>query len=150
MVRLRTARGGRFSRHARSFQQPSTLHHQPLPMFPFERLDTWQVAVELADVIYRETKGFPPDERFGLTNQMRRAAVSVSANRAEGSSRFSRTDFARFVEIATGSLFEVVSQSCVAKRQGFLAEEQFKMIYERAEQLGRMLSGLHASLAAER
>ncbi len=102
-------------------------------MFPFEKLDTWHKAVEFADVVYRITKSFPVEERFGLTNQMRRAAVSVSANLAEGSSRFSRTDFARFVEIATGSLFEAISQGFLAKRQGFLAEPEFVMLYQRAE-----------------
>ena len=89
-------------------------------MFTFEKLDAWQQAIEFANVVYDRTRSFPPDERFGLTNQMRRAAVSVSSNLAEGSSRSSRADFARFVEISTGSLFEVISQAFVAKRQKFL------------------------------
>src|ERR1043166_6277322 len=80
-------------------------------MFNFEKLDVWQEAINFADLVYELTGAFPSDERFGITNQMRRAAVSISSNIAEGSSRVSRTDFARFVEIATGSLFEVVSQS---------------------------------------
>ena len=79
-------------------------------MFNFEKLDVWQEAIQFADLVYELTGNFPDEERFGLTNQMRRAAVSVSSNIAEGSSRVSRIDFARFVEIATGSLFEVVSQ----------------------------------------
>ena len=79
-------------------------------MFNFEKLDVWQEAINFVDLIYELTGAFPSDERFGLTNQMRRAAVSISSNIAEGSSRASRTDFARFVEIASGSLFEVVSQ----------------------------------------
>lgn len=91
-------------------------------MFNFEKLETWQRAVEFADLVYAQTRSFPADERFGLTNQMRRAAVSVSANIAEGSSRASRADFARFVELAAGSLYEVVSQASIALRQGFLAE----------------------------
>ena len=74
-------------------------------MFNFEKLDVWQEAIEFADPMYELTSGFPDEERFGLTNQVRRAAVSISSNIAEGSSRVSRTDFARFVEIATGSLF---------------------------------------------
>jgi four helix bundle protein len=90
--------------------------------FNFEKLDVWNEAIALADTIYTLTKVFPQDERFGLTNQMRRAAVSVSSNIAEGSSRSSRPDFARFIEIATGSVFEVVSQATVSKRQGFLSE----------------------------
>jgi four helix bundle protein len=80
-------------------------------MFNFEKLDVWQEAIRFADLIYELTTTFPEQERFGLTNQMRRAAVSISSNIAEGSSRLSRVDFARFVEIATGSLFEVLSQA---------------------------------------
>jgi four helix bundle protein len=115
-------------------------------MFNFEKLDCWQQAVEFADLVYEATAVFPSDERFGLTNQMRRAAVSVSANVAEGSSRSSRTDFARFVEIASGSLFEVISQAFVAKRRGFLANAAFEEICKRAEKQGKMLSGLRNSL----
>jgi four helix bundle protein len=89
---------------------------------------------------------FPIEERFGLTNQMRRAAVSISSNIAEGSSRMSQTDFARFIEIGTGSVFEVVSQAFVAKRQDFLSPESFRSLYEDAEELSRMLSGLRKSL----
>src|SRR5256885_4363125 len=66
----------------------------------------------------------PDEERFGLTNQMRRAAVSISLNIAEGSSRSSRLDYARFLEIATGSLFEVVSQATIGRNQGFLSEAE--------------------------
>lgn len=73
-------------------------------MFNFEKLDVWQKAIQLADLIYQVTNAFPCDERLGLTNQMRRAAISVSSNIAEGSSRGSHSDFSRFVEIATGSL----------------------------------------------
>lgn len=115
-------------------------------MFNFEKLDVWQKAIDFADLIYNQTRHFPTDERFGLTNQLRRAAVSISSNIAEGSSRASKTDFARFVEIATGSVFEVTSQGFVARRQDFLNEEQFRRIYAGAEELSRMLSGLRKSL----
>jgi four helix bundle protein len=110
-------------------------------MFTFENLEAWQHAIDFADLIYNQTRSFPPDERFGLTNQMRRAAVSVS-NLAEGSSRSSRPDFARFVEISGASLFEVVSQAFVAKRQNFLADDNFKKLYACAERQGKILSGL--------
>jgi four helix bundle protein len=115
-------------------------------MFSFERLDTWQKSIDFADTVYRVTRAFPDDERFGLTSQMRRAAVSVSSNIAEGSARFSKADFARFLEIATGSLFEVVSQSFVSRRQGLLSEGDFKKLYAAAEEQGRMLSGLRKSV----
>ena len=91
-------------------------------MFNFEKLEVWQEAIGFADLVYQLTQKFPDAERYGLTSQMRRAAVSISSNLAEGSSRSSRTDFSRFVEIATGSLFETISQVMIAKRQGFLSE----------------------------
>lgn len=115
-------------------------------MFPFEKLEVWQKAIEFADSVYRITRPFPDDERFGLTSQMRRAAVSVSSNIAEGSSRFSHDDFARFVEIASGSLFEVVNHSIIAQRQGFLSEAERAQLYSAAAEQGRMLNGLRRSL----
>jgi len=115
-------------------------------MFNFEKLDVRQKAIEFADFIYSETRRFPNEERFGLTNQMRRAAVSISSNIAEGSSKMSQIDFARFIEIGTGSVFEVVSQAFIAKKQSFLTEETFQFLYESAEELSRMLSGLRKSL----
>ena len=115
-------------------------------MFNFEKLDVWQKAIDFANLVYNETRAFPAEERFGLTNQLRRAAVSVSSNIAEGSSRSSKSDFARFLEIAAGSVFEVVSQGFIAQRQGFRSDVQFRRIYSDAEELSRMLSGLRKSL----
>jgi four helix bundle protein len=119
-------------------------------MFSFERLDVWQKSIDFADLIYKIPRAFPDDERFGLTSQMRRAAVSISSNIAEGSSRFSKTDFARFIEIATGSVFEVVSQSFISKRELFLSEDDFATIYSAAEEQGRMLSGLRSALLVQK
>jgi four helix bundle protein len=118
-------------------------------MFNFEKLDVWQKAIDFADLVYKHTRNFPADERFGLTNQMRRAAVSISSNIAEGTSRMSQIDFARFIEIATGSVFEVVSQSFIGRRQGFLKEENSRAMYNAGDEIGRMLSGLRKSLALE-
>lgn len=118
-------------------------------MFNFEKLDVWHKAIAFADLVYEVSRGFPNDERFGLTNQIRRAAVSISSNLAEGASRNSKVDFARFVEIATGSLFEVVSQSMVSQRQNFLPQEDYQRIYMAAEEQSRMLSGLRKSLLTE-
>lgn len=115
-------------------------------MFGFERLEVWQRAIEFADLVYSTTRHFPADERFGLTNQMRRAAVSISSNIAEGSARISRKDFARFIEIATGSLYEVVSQAHIGKNQGFLSPSDFELLYSAAEEQSRMLSGLRRSV----
>ncbi len=115
-------------------------------MFNFEKLEVWKKSIALADTIYSRTRTFPADERFGLTNQLRRAAVSVSSNIAEGSSRSSKVDFARFIEIGTGSVFELVSQIFIARRQGFINQETFQKLYCDAQEIGRMLSGLRNSL----
>jgi four helix bundle protein len=115
-------------------------------MFNFEKLEVWQKAIDFADLVYTNTRSFPSVEHFGLTNQMRRAAVSISSNLAEGSSRHSKIDFARFVEISTGSVFEVVSQAFIAKNQGFLNDERFRLLYQAAEEQSRMQSGLRKAL----
>lgn len=114
--------------------------------FRFEKLDVWQRALDFVDQVYRVTKAFPADERFGLTNQMRRASVSVSSNIAEGVSRSSDRDKSRFVEIAYGSVMEVISQSHVTNRQGFLGLDDFEQNCVLADDLARMLSGLRNHL----
>jgi four helix bundle protein len=105
-------------------------------MFNFEKLDVWQKAIGFADLVYNHTRHFPADERFGLTNQMRRAAVSISSNIAEGTSRVSQADFARFIEIAMGSVFEVVSQAFVGRRQDFLNQEASAHCTQQLRKLG--------------
>ena len=116
-------------------------------MFNFEKLDVSQEAIQFADLVYELTGNFPDEERFGLTTQMRRAAVSVSSNIAEESSRVSRTDFSRLVEIATGSLFEVVSQTTIALRRKMISQNDYNRIYVVAEKQSKMLSGLRRSLS---
>ena len=116
-------------------------------MFNFEKLEVWRKAVDFADLVYRLTHVFPPDERFGITNQMRRASISISSNIAEGSSRSSRVDYSRFVELAAGSLFEAVSQAHIALRQAYPSEENFQLMHANAEELSRMMSGLRSYLA---
>jgi four helix bundle protein len=115
-------------------------------MFGFERLEVWQKAVEYAVTIYDVTRTFPNEERFGLTSQLRRSSVSVSSNIAEGSSRSSRTDFNRFIEIAYGSLLESVSELKIAQKQRFIGAADFETIYKQAEELAKMLSGLRRSV----
>ena len=116
-------------------------------MFRFEKFEVWQRSIAFADQIYACTRSFPRDEQFGLTSQMRRAAVSVSSNIAEGSSRSSDRDFSRFVEVSYGSLMEVVSESFVARNQTFIAQPQFEQVYSEAEHIARMLSGLRNTLS---
>lgn len=117
-------------------------------MFNFEKLEVWHKAIQFADLVYSVTRSFPDEERFGLTSQMRRAAVSISSNIAEGASRSSRGDNSRLVEIASGSLFEVVSQSLIARNQGFLEREDFQKLYDAAAEQSRMLSGLRKHLVS--
>jgi four helix bundle protein len=115
--------------------------------FNFEKLETWHEAIAFADIVYQLTCNFPAEERFGLTNQMRRAAVSISSNLAEGCSRSSKIDYTRFVEIATGSVFEVVSQATIGRNQGFLNQGEYEQVYDAAEKQSRMLSGATCCIA---
>lgn len=120
-----------------------------MAMFRFEKLKAWQKAVDLADAVYTATRAFPQDERFGLTSQMRRASVSISSNIAEGSGRSSDKDFAHFIEIAYGSLMEVISQTQLAYNQSFLQQANRDNLYRKSEELARILSGLRASLTGK-
>ncbi len=115
-------------------------------MFGFEKLDVWQKSIELTDCVYSFTRPFPSDERFGLTSQMRRSSVSIASNIAEGSGRGSKPDFARFVEFSYSSLMELITQTTIANRQGFLSRPNFDDAYQKSEQIARMLSGLRSSL----
>lgn len=115
-------------------------------MFKFQKLSVWQRSVAFADLVYTASRAFPADERFGLTNQIRRAAVSISSNIAEGSAR-SDSDFINFLRYAAGSLYEVVTQSVIAQKQGFLPDELFVRLHAEAEEISRMLSGLSRSLS---
>jgi len=114
-------------------------------MFNFEKLEVWHKSVAFAGLIYRLSKSFPTDEKFGLINQIRRAASSISANIAEGSAR-PPADFAKFIGYATGSLFEVITHATVARNEGFLSQEAHGQLYRDADEISRMLSGLRKSL----
>ena len=98
-------------------------------MLGFEKLEVWQKSVEFADHIYRLSALFPSDERFGLTSQLRRAAVSVSSNIAEGTGRQSPNDFARFLSNAYGSQMECVSQLHIAHRLSYVNEEIIQALF---------------------
>jgi len=89
-------------------------------MFLFEKLIVWQKAVELVRLVYAATKCFPADERFALTDQIRRAAVSVPSNIAEGNGRASNKDYAHFLSIARGSLYETIAQVRIAQSLGYI------------------------------
>jgi len=114
----------------------------------FEKLEVWQKAFAFANSIYEVTRTFPKSETFGLISQMRRAGVSIAANIAEGASRSSRVDQARFVEIAYGSLSELATMIQIACAQGFISERTFEECYSRVMELCRLLSGFRRSLVA--
>ncbi|MDX1968981.1 MAG: four helix bundle protein [Planctomycetaceae bacterium] len=109
-------------------------------------LVVWQKAVELSIACYAATKGFPRDERFGLTSQLQRAAVSVAANIAEGRGRGTTNGFLNFLWIATGSLTELDTHIVIARRLDYLNEQQYRELESRVEEVGRMLTGLRRSL----
>jgi four helix bundle protein len=110
-------------------------------------LEVWKESLFLAERIYRLTMEFPLDERFGLTAQLRRSAVSIVSNIAEGAARGSTREFCRFVSIARGSLAEVDAQIVLSERLGFFADGS--EVTDLIGTVGRLLSGLHRSLRAE-
>jgi four helix bundle protein len=112
----------------------------------YRDLVAWQKGMQLVTDIYRETKTFPLEERYGLTNQLRRAAVSVPSNIAEGQARFSPREFYRFLSIARGSLVEIETQIEIASNLGFLGRAgSFRLCRQTAE-LGKILNGLLGSI----
>jgi four helix bundle protein len=115
-------------------------------MFRFEKLDVWHDAIALSSRVYTATRSFPKEELYGLQSQLRRAAVSVSANIAEGSGRSTDREFVRFIEIAFGSLMETVSHLTIALRQAFIKQAEYDSLYADCEKLGKMLSGLRNHL----
>ena len=116
----------------------------------YRDLLVWQKAVGWVEAIYSATHGWPQDERFGLISQVRRAAVSVPSNIAEGCARRSTGDFVRFLSISRGSLAEVETQLIIATRLGYLDEPTQASLLEAADELSRMLAGLIAKLEERR
>jgi len=102
--------------------------------------------MDLVVQIYRLTERFPAHESYGLVSQMRRAAVSIPSNIAEGRERESERDFARFVSISLGSLGELETQFLLSQRLGYLSEEDGQAFFPLADEVGKMLRGLKKSL----
>ena len=105
-------------------------------------LDVWKKSVSLVTSIYDITKSFPKEEIYGLTNQIRRAAVSVPSNIAEGSARQGNKEFIQFLYIALGSLTEIETQLIIARNLNFLSEENFVSLMSTQKEIGKMLIGL--------
>ncbi len=114
-------------------------------IYPFEKLRVWESARRLVTSVYRATRAFPRSETYGLTSQANRAAVSVAANLAEGSSRTSRKDQAHFSQIAYGSLMELACQLIVAVDLGFLSAEQEATLRSEIEVVSRQLNPLRST-----
>ena len=108
----------------------------------FTDLNAWKEAHKFAVKIYQITKGFPKEEQFGLTSQIRRAAVSVSSNIAEGFSRYNVAEKKNFYRIAKASLVEVESQLLIARDVGYLNKEIVSELFYQAEITGKLLTGL--------
>jgi len=115
----------------------------------YRQLLVWQKAMDLAVMCYEITKPFPSEERYGLTSQIRRAAVSVPANIAEGNARFHTKEFLNHLSIARGSLAEVETELMIGQRVGYLLQEPLDQILALSDEIGRMTAGLRQSLEAK-
>ena len=113
---------------------------------PHYRLDAWKESMALVKAVYEITRDFPREEVYGLSQQMRRAAVSVPSNLAEGAARTSRKEFAQFISIAKGSLSELETQLLIAADLQYI--DRGSLIFPQVEKVSRLLAGLHKSLGS--
>ena len=109
-------------------------------------MDVWKLAISFVKDIYQETEKFPPHENYGLTQQIRRAAVSIPSNIAEGQFRNSSREFKQFLSIALGSAAEIETQLIIAKEIGYLSSEQLESLGDTLERIIKMLRKLRISL----
>lgn len=112
----------------------------------YRDLLVWQKAIACVELIYKATRDWPSEERFGLTSQIRRAAISVPSNIAEGCARRSTAEFLRFLSIARGSLAEVETQLLIAHRLTYLRQDALASCLEASDEISRMLAGLITKL----
>jgi four helix bundle protein len=118
-------------------------------MRPHERLDVWRTAVDFVVSVYREIESFPKEERFGLTSQIRRAAVSIAANIAEGAGRDSSREFAYFLSNAQGSASEVATELLIANRLLYVKAQVYEELMQTLDSIGRMIVGLSQNVKAK-
>ena len=111
-------------------------------MRPHEKLDVWRAGIDFVVTVYKATESFPKEEKFGLTSQVRRAAVSVPANIAEGAARRSPKEFVQFISNAQGSASELETELLIAQRLGYLQEGTYREMRNTLDKIGRMLIGL--------
>ncbi|MCX2680090.1 four helix bundle protein [Galbibacter sp. EGI 63066] len=115
-------------------------------MHRFKDLEIWKRSRVFCSSIYKLTSKFPKAEKYGLTNQLRRAAVSIPSNIAEGSSRHSNKDFARFIEIAIGSTYEIQTQLLISFDLNFISEEKLRIHSNELEEVIKMISKFKSTL----
>jgi four helix bundle protein len=117
-------------------------------MRPHQKLEAWSKAIELVTDVYKSSEHFPKEERYGLTGQIRRAAVSIPANLAEGAGRRSQKEFAHFLSNSQGSASELETELIIANRLGYLDEATFAKLIGQLERIGRLITGLVRHLSA--
>lgn len=115
-------------------------------MSRYEDLRVWQKAMEFVEAVFDSSRLFPQDERFGWTSQLRRSAVSVPSNIAEGQGRTSSPQFKQFLGQARGSLFECETQLRIAKSQRYLSDAELRELLSRSSEIARMLNAMIAKL----
>jgi four helix bundle protein len=114
-------------------------------MHNYKKLIVWQKAIALAVEVYKRTEQFPPEEKFGMTMQARKSAVSIPNNIAEGSRKSSGKDFNRFLEIADGSSAELNTQLIVSQLVGYISDEELEFFETKIDEIQRMISKLKQS-----
>ena len=119
-------------------------------IFPFEKLEVWQLSVELADYVLELLESFPPNKHIRLVGQMEAAVTSPSQNIAEGKGRQYKKEFIQYLHIAQGSLYEVVTLNEVFRRRKLFSEKDAQEVRSRCEQIDRKLNGLINSLRGTR
>ncbi len=117
-----------------------------MPVKDYRELIVWQKAMDLVEAVYRTTTRFPKDELYVLTSQMRRAAISIPSNIAEGQARNTTRDFLHFLAIAYGSLKEIETQVLIAERLGYTGNGESRDLVQSTTEVARLISGLANSL----
>ncbi|WP_313636326.1 four helix bundle protein [Empedobacter sp.] len=105
-------------------------------------LDVWKLSIEFVTEIYNLTKYFPKEEQFGLTNQIRRASVSIPSNIAEGAGRRSDKEFLQFLYISMGSIHEIDTQLLISLNLNYLTKSEYEILLTKLDQISKMISGL--------
>ena len=111
----------------------------------YKNLKIWQIGIEIVDDVYSMTNGFPKDERFGLTSQINRCAISIPSNIAEGSSRTDKS-FSHFIDIALGSSFELETQLIIACKRNYITEKQLITVEDKIAEFQKMTMGFQNKL----